>query len=98
MVEMYITNVRPSLSLAGLQDQRCTQTDRVLNRGNTCYMNALMQCLRSCATFVNALQVNRCHHERALALGLMGNTGPLIKNIGVGTTYGMMQHDSSNCS
>jgi hypothetical protein len=41
-------------------------------------MNALMQCLRSCATFVNALQVNRCHHE-ATALGLMGNTGPLIK-------------------
>jgi ubiquitin C-terminal hydrolase len=59
-------------------------------------MNALMQCLRSCATFVNALQVNRCHHEKALALGLMGNTGPLIKiSASVYDLRYLMQHDSS---
>jgi hypothetical protein len=56
MVEMYITNVRPSLSLAGLQDQRCTQTDRVVEPWEhllhecTDAMLAVMRDFRECAT------------------------------------------------
>jgi ubiquitin C-terminal hydrolase len=89
--------VERSLSLAGIvHGNLMHKPTGITNRGNTCYMNALMQCLRSCSVFVKGLMANGCTHERAVVFGLMGDTDPLIRLSA--TMYGMpylMQHDSS---
>jgi ubiquitin C-terminal hydrolase len=66
------------------------------NHGNTCYINALTQCLRTCEPLVRGMRPTECAHEGALWSALVGDTIPLARV--AAERYGLPfghQHDAA---